>query len=134
MQDDADPRTANRTGSIWLGTADGSLQLWRWRRPLPHLHGSARLAEAAGPAVVHPPASASRDLEAHPLAMATYVPTPSPKGSGGSKAKVEEFEREEVAAPATAEVVISDTISWLQTTANDAAHTARQQWQQAQGW
>ena len=107
-----------RPGSIWFGKADGSLQLWRWRRPLPHLHGSARLAEAAGPASAHPPASSTgRDAEAHPLAMASYVPAPAAKSPGGkAKAKVEEFEREEE-APAP----MAETISWLQSAANDAA-------------
>jgi len=110
-----------RPGSIWFGKADGSLQLWRWRRPLPHLHGSARLAEAAGPATAHSPASSTgRDAEAHPLAMASYVPAPAAKSPGGkAKVKVEEFEREEE-APAP----IAETISWLQSAANDAAYAA----------
>ena len=110
-----------RPGSIWFGKADGSLQLWRWRRPLPHLHGSARLAEAAGPATAYPPASSTgRDAEAHPLAMASYVPAPAAKSPGGkAKVKVEEFEREEE-APAP----MAETISWLQSAANDAANAA----------
>ena len=57
------------------------------------------------------------------------------RDAGAPKPKVEEMEREEeAAAPDTAEVAITSTISWLQTgAANDAAYTARQ-WQASQGW
>ena len=55
------------------------------------------------------------------------------RDAGAPKPKVEEMEREEEAAPDTAEVAITSTISWLQTAANDAAYTARQ-WQASQGW
>ena len=98
VQGEPSSSASPRPGSIWFGQADGSLQLWRWRRPLPHLHGSARLAEAAGSATAHSPASSSgRDVEPHPLAMASYVPAPAAKSPGGkAKVKVEEFEREEV--------------------------------------
>jgi len=143
-QDDATPRSrhpaTSRSGSIWVGQIDGSLQLWHWRRPLPHLHGSARLAEAAAAAAAphaHEPADAraSEAVDVHEMPGAYVAPTRrESRDAGAPKPKVEEMEREEAAAaPDTAEVAITSTISWLQTAANDAAYTARQ-WQASQGW